>query len=93
MNISGIANDQTVTVTLANADDGANVGDVSVSMKVLAGDTNASGSVNASDVSQTKAQVGQPVTISNFRTDVNANGSINASDVALVKSKSGTALP
>jgi uncharacterized MnhB-related membrane protein len=50
-------------------------------------------SVNASDVSLTKAQVGQLVTGSNFREDVNANGAINAGDVGLVKSKVGTALP
>ena len=43
---------------------------------------NGNGSVNASDVSQTKAQSGSAVTGSNFRTDVNANGTINASDVS-----------
>jgi len=62
-------------------------------MGVLVGDTNGNALVNASDISQTKSQVGQPVTGSNFREDVNANGLINASDVALVKSNSGTALP
>ena len=55
----------------------------------LAGDTNGNGSVNASDVSQTKAQSGVAVMASNFRTDVNSNGSINASDVSNVKSRSG----
>jgi uncharacterized MnhB-related membrane protein len=49
--------------------------------------------VNASDVSLTKSQVGQPVSSSNFREDVNANGTISATDVALVKSDVGTALP
>ncbi len=49
--------------------------------------------VNASDVSQTKAQVGQLVTSSNFRTDINVSGTISASDVATVKSKIGTAVP
>jgi N-acetylneuraminic acid mutarotase len=49
--------------------------------------------VNAGDVSQTKSQVAQPVTMSNFREDVSANGVINSVDVALVKSKLGTALP
>jgi len=49
--------------------------------------------VNASDVAQTKVQVGQPVTTSNFRADVNPNGIINASDVFHVKSLSGTFLP
>ena len=62
-------------------------------MGLLLGDTNGNRSVNASDVSQTKAQSGQASTSSNFREDVNINGVINASDVSLVKSRSGTALP
>jgi len=66
---------------------------VSARMDVLLGDTTANGSVNASDVSQTKVQSGAIVTGSNFRTDITANGAINASDVTLVKSRSGTALP
>ena len=51
VNLTGVADAQTITVTLANVDDGANFGDVSVSMKVLPGDTNGSSSVNSSDVS------------------------------------------
>ena len=56
---------------------------------VLAGDTNGNKAVSASDVGQTKAQAGQPVTAANFRMDVTPNGSINASDVGLVKSQTG----
>ena len=68
-------------------------GDVPVSMGVLVGDVNGNATVNASDVSLTKAQVGHTVSGSNFREDVNANGLINSVDIALVKSKVGTALP
>jgi uncharacterized MnhB-related membrane protein len=68
-------------------------GNVPVSMGVLVGDVNGNALVNASDVSLTKSQVGQPVSSSNFREDVNANGTISATDVALVKSDVGTALP
>jgi hypothetical protein len=93
VNLSGIPDGQTITVTLMSADDGANVGDVAVTMKVLAGDVNGNGAVNSSDIALTKAQVGQPVTQSNFRSDVNVNGSINASDVAVVKSRSGSSRP
>ena len=64
-----------------------------IPMGVLIGDVNANRVVNASDVAQTKAQVGQPVTTSNFRADVNPNGIINASDVIHVKALSGTFLP
>jgi hypothetical protein len=60
---------------------------------VLLADTNANGSVNSSDTSQTKSQSGTAVTSSNFREDLNVDASINSGDIALVKSKSGTALP
>jgi hypothetical protein len=78
---------------LINVTDGSTTANIRVQMGVLLGDTTGNGVVNASDVSQTKLQSGQPITASNFREDVLANGSINASDVSLVKSKSGTALP
>jgi hypothetical protein len=93
VNLTGVTNLQRITVTLFNVNDGTHTGDVPVSMGVLVGDVNGNGVVNSSDVSLTKAQVGQPVTSSDFREDVNANGTINAADVALVKAKVGTALP
>jgi len=73
--------------------DGVNFGNVPVSMGVLLGDTNGNGSVNASDVGQTKGQSGQSVTGANFREDVNSSGSVNAADVSLVKASVGTVLP
>jgi hypothetical protein len=78
---------------LSGVSDGTNVGDINVPMSVLLGDTNGNGSVNASDISQTKSRTGLAVDATNFRSDVTINNSINASDVSLVKSKSGTALP
>ena len=87
VNLAGVTNVQRITVTLFNVNDGTHMGNVPVSMGVLVGDVNGNAVVNASDVSLTKAQVGQPVTGSNFREDVNANGTISATDVALVKSK------
>ena len=64
-----------------------------IPMGVLAGDTNAGGTVNGTDVSLTKAESGHAVTAANFREDVNASGAINGTDVSAVKQKSGTALP
>jgi photosystem II stability/assembly factor-like uncharacterized protein len=63
--------------------------DVNIPMTVRIGDVNGNGVVNASDVAQTKSQVGQIVGSTNFRADVNVSGSITATDVALVKSHSG----
>jgi hypothetical protein len=93
VNLSGVANAQTVTINLGNVTDGVNTGDMSISMSVLAGDTTGNGAVSSSDVSQTRLHAGQSVTSANFRTDINTNGLINATDVSLVKSNSGTALP
>jgi hypothetical protein len=93
VNLTGVTNVQRITVTLMNVNDGTHRGNVLVFMGVLVGDVNGNAVVNASDVSLTKSQVGNPVTSSNFREDVNANGTISATDVALVKSKVGTALP
>jgi uncharacterized repeat protein (TIGR03803 family) len=95
VNLTGIANAQTIAVSLTNVTDSAGNFSTSISgvMKVLIGDTNADGFVNSADIGQTKAQSGQAVTISNFREDVNADGFVNSADIGLVKSKSGTALP
>ena len=85
---SGVTNVQTIAVALSSA-----AGNFSVQMGILLGDTNASRSVNSTDVSQTKGQSGQAVSASNFRTDITVSNSINATDVSIVKSNSGTALP
>jgi hypothetical protein len=95
VNLTGITNVQTISVSLSNVTD--SVGNfsnaVSTSMGVLVGDTNADRFVNSADIGQTKSQSGAGLTNSNFREDLNADGSINSADIALVKSKSGTALP
>jgi hypothetical protein len=97
VNLSGVANAQTIVVTLVGADDGTNSGNVPVSMSVLIGDTSGNGTtgngmVNSTDVSQIKAKSGTSVSPTNFIWDITVNGEINSSDVALAKSKSGTGL-
>jgi BNR repeat-like domain len=95
VNLTNVSNAQTLTVNLLGVTDGPGTGtaNVTVPMSVLLGDTTANGSVNSSDISQTKAQSGTVPTASTFRTDVTVNGLINSSDISTVKSKSGTALP
>ena len=93
VNLTGVTNVQTITVTLANVNDGTNINDVQAKMSVLIGDTTANGTVNSSDIAQTQSQSGQPITAANFREDVTVSGSINSSDIALVQAKSGTGLP
>jgi hypothetical protein len=93
VNLKNVADAQRLAVSLAGVNDGTNTANVSVPMAVLVGDTTANESVNASDVAETKAQSGQPVSGSNFRLDVTVNGQINSSDISLVKSRSGAMLP
>ena len=59
---------------------------------MLIGDTNGDKTVNQFDVSQTRSQVGQPVTGSNFR-KTTVNGAITSADVRLVRSDLGHTLP
>jgi hypothetical protein len=95
VSLTGIANQQVVTLTATNVtgQNGGSVGAASVNIGFLAGDTNADRSVNSADISQTKSQSGQTVGAANFREDLNVDGSINSADISLVKSRSGTALP
>ncbi len=90
--LTNVANAQTIKIKLSGVTSGTTSQDLVIPMSILAGDTSGNGTVNATDVRQTKAQAGQPVTVSNFRADVNASGSITASDVALVKSATGTSV-
>jgi hypothetical protein len=93
VDLTGVTNVQRITVTLFNVNDGAHMGNVPLSMGVLVGDVNGNAVVNASDISLTKALVGQVISGSNFRADVNANGTLNASDAGIVKQNAGTSLP
>ncbi len=93
VNLSGVANQQTINVTLFGVHGGSTAADITLGMSILVGDTNGDGVVNSADISQTKSQSGTVATNSNFREDLNVDGGINSGDISLVKSKSGTALP
>jgi hypothetical protein len=88
--LTNIANAQSISVTLNNVNGSTNV---TMPMRILIGDVNGNGSVNATDVTQTKINSGQTTDATNFRSDVNASSAINASDVSMVKSMVGTAAP
>src|SRR5439155_8056693 len=87
VNLTGVTNAQTITVSLTNMTDsvGNFSGAVSASMGVLIGDVNASGVVTSGDTNLCKAQALQPVTTANFRNDVNVSGSITTGDVNIIK--------
>ena len=91
--LTEVANAQALTVTLRAVTDANAAGDISIPLRILVGDTNGDGIVNAGDASQTRNQSGQAVTTSNFRTDLNADGAINSADSAIVRSRSGSSVP
>jgi len=93
VNLSGVANAQTIGITLTEVSNGSTTGEVFVPMGVLVGDTNGNGFVNAGDSLQTRNRAGQATDATNFRSDVNTDGSINSGDTLVVRSRAGTALP
>jgi len=95
VNLTGVLNAQMLRIELRDVTDvSAQVLPVTlINMGVLIGDTTGNGSVNASDVNQTKSKSGQTVDASNFRADLNINGQINGSDVSQVKLHVGSSVP
>ena len=95
VNLTGVTDVQKITVTLTGVTNNTAqvLPNTPVSVNMLIGDTGGNKTVSASDVAQTKAQSGVPVTGANFREDVAVNGSIGAADIALVKSSSGHSVP
>jgi hypothetical protein len=95
VNLTGVTNAQRITVSLNNVADSAAAfsSAVPATMGVLLADVNASGRVDAADVSSVRQQTLQPVTASNFRNDLNASGRIDAADVSIARQQTLTSLP
>ena len=93
VNLTGVTNQQVITVKLNCVSDGNNSGSMTVDMGVLVGDTNGNAVVNAGDTVQTRGRSGQTADATNFRSDVNFDGTINSGDQIAVRSRSGTSLP
>lgn len=94
VNLTGIGNGRTATVTLHNVRSAANelLPDTAVSASFLLGDITNSGTVTAADVGQAKTQSGAAVDNTTARIDVNLSGVVNVSDISLIKSQSGARL-
>ncbi len=93
VNLDQVSNAQRLTVTFSGLSNGATTGDLVVPMRVLVGDVTHDLTINASDKSQVKVNVGMPVTPDNFLSDVNCNGAITTSDTAQVTAGIGSGLP
>jgi uncharacterized repeat protein (TIGR03803 family) len=83
VNLTGVTNAQTITVSLTNVTDSAGnfSSALSASMGVLIGDVNSSRRVDAADVSSVRQQTLQTIDATDFRNDINASGRIDAADV------------
>ena len=93
VNLTKVTNKQTIVITLTNVSDSTNIGNASISMGVLLGDTSGDGVVNSADITQTRSQSGKVPDAGNFREDLSVDGVINSADITLVRRQSGTALP
>jgi PKD repeat protein len=95
VNLTGVSNQQYVSVGLVNAKDSTGaIGTVTgPQMGVLIGDVIANGLVDGNDVAAVQSQTRQSVTSANFRDDVNANGLIDGNDVAITQAHTRTSLP
>ena len=89
-----IADNKRATITLIGVTGLGGAGNPqAVSMGFLLGDVNGSRSVNASDISAFKTQLGLPISSANFKFDVNTSGSVTAADVSAMKLRSGLVMP
>jgi hypothetical protein len=93
LNLTGVTSEQTIEITLSDADDGTTIGDLTIQMGVLPGDSNADRRVNVGDTNQTNSRSGQTTNGSNFRSDVNLDGRIGIDDVNFVQARSGAFIP
>ncbi|MDB6057564.1 MAG: hypothetical protein JWO95_1408 [Verrucomicrobiales bacterium] len=93
INLTNVANQQTLAINLNGVTQGPNTGNVSIPMGILLGDVDSDRNVSGSDVNVVKAKVGASVSAdSNYRKDVDIDGNISGSDVNQTKAKVGSGL-
>jgi hypothetical protein len=93
--LTGVSDQQYVTVTLSNAasGDGGTGGGGSVRVGFLVGDVNQNRVVTVADLGLVNAQLAQTVTGANFLTDVNASGTLTVADKGITSANLTRALP
>ena len=92
--LTGVTNQQYVTVSLANvaSADGGTGGSASARLGFLTGDVNGSRVVSLADLGLVNAQLAQPVTQANYLKDVNANGTVTLADKGITNANLTKAL-
>jgi len=93
--LSGVSDEQSVTVTATNVSGPSTdtLPSASVDVGFLIGDITGDGLVNVGDTIQVRNHAGADLDNTNFRYDVNIDGLVNVGDTVTVKSKSGDFLP
>ena len=76
----------TITATLKDADGQSVSGDADLSVRVLAGDVDASGTVTPADILAARSAAGRPLTAATARYDVDSSGAITGSDLLAIRS-------
>ena len=95
INLTGVANAQTIQVTLLSVNDGIVTTNIVVPMSVLFGDVDASGRVDADDVTLIRQNNFKSLTQNppTFREDVDLTGRIDADDVTATRQQNFTHVP
>jgi hypothetical protein len=95
VDLTGVANQQYVTVALSNvaASDGGTDGTGTIRVGYLLGDVNQTRVISVADLGLVNAQLAQAVGAANFIYDVNASGTLSVADKGIVNANLTTALP
>ena len=95
VDLTGVSNQQYVTVALTNvaSSDGGSGGSGSVRVGFLTGDVNQNRVVTLADLGLVNAQLAQSVTGANFLKDVNASGTLSLADKGITNANLTKALP
>lgn len=92
IDLTGVANEQIISLDVLQATNGTETTSSSVSMGVLLGDVNGDGTVNSGDATVVRSRSGRDTDATNFRADVNSDGGVNSADATIVRGRSGTTI-
>ncbi|MDD5200289.1 MAG: dockerin type I domain-containing protein [Terrimicrobiaceae bacterium] len=97
LTLSGVTNPQALTVTASNVTGSAGglLTSTAVKMRVLQGDVNGDGAVNAADLTGVRNSYGKSSGQVGFdpAADLNADGAVNAADITFIRSNYGLQVP
>ncbi len=97
LSLSGVANQQSLTVTASNVTSttGAILSSSAVKVRILQGDVNGDGVVNAVDLSGVRTAYGKSAGQAGFdpRADLNVDGVVNSVDTSVIRANYGKTVP